>query len=34
MIVTDPATFTEPVELGKYWLALPGIEVLPFECIQ
>jgi hypothetical protein len=34
LIVTDPATFTEPVELGKYWLALPGIEVQPYECIN
>jgi len=33
MTVTDPATFTEPVELRKYWLALPGIQVQPYECL-
>jgi hypothetical protein len=32
MRVTDPATFTEPVEVGKTWLALPGIQVEPYEC--
>jgi len=30
--VTDPATFTEPVEREKYWLAVPGIEVQPYSC--
>ncbi len=33
MIVTDAATFNEPVRLTKYWLALAGIEVQPYECI-
>ncbi len=33
MTVTDPVTFTEPVELTKYWLALPGIQVQPYECL-
>ena len=33
MTVTDPVTFTEPVELVKYWLALPGIQVQPYGCI-
>ena len=32
MTVTDPATFTEPVELSKRWLALPGASVEPYEC--
>ena len=32
--VTDPATFTESVELEKYWLAVPGIEVRPYNCTQ
>ena len=32
MRVTDPATFTEPVEVSKYFLYVPGVEVLPFEC--
>ena len=32
MTVTDPATFTEPVDVGKTWLALPGIQVEPYEC--
>jgi len=34
MTVTDPATFTEPVEVGKTWLAIPGIQVEPYECIK
>ena len=32
MTVTDPATFTEPVSLEKYWLWLPDIEVGRYEC--
>ncbi len=32
MRVTDPATFTEPVELSKYFLYVPGVEVHPFDC--
>ena len=32
MTVTDPAIFTEPVELSKVWLALPGASVQPYEC--
>ena len=34
MTVTDPATFTEPVEVGKTWLALPGNQVEPYECVH
>ncbi len=34
MTVTDPATFTEPVELTKRWLALPGAQVQPYECAE
>ena len=32
MTVTDPATFTEPVQVGKTWLAISGVEVQPYEC--
>lgn len=32
MTVTDPATFTEPVEVGKTWLAISGVQVEPYEC--
>ena len=32
MTVTDPANFTAPVEVGKTWLAIPGVEVQPYEC--
>jgi len=32
LTVTDPATFTGPVELSKTWLALPGATVEPYEC--
>jgi len=32
MTVTDPATFTQPVVLTQYWLWLPGVTLLPYEC--
>ena len=32
--VTDPATFTEPVVLEQYWLWLPSVQLLPYECTQ
>jgi hypothetical protein len=32
MTVTDPATFTEPVVLRQYWLWLPSVTLLPYEC--
>ena len=32
MTVTDPATFSESVELEKYWLWIPDIEVGRYEC--
>ena len=32
MIVRDPVNFNEPVALQKYWLYIPGREVLPYEC--
>ena len=34
MTVTDPATFTEPVVLEQYWLWLPDVQLLPYECTQ
>jgi hypothetical protein len=30
--VTDPATFTEPVTLNKYWTWRPDEKIQPFEC--
>jgi hypothetical protein len=33
MTVTDPSTFTEPVELEKYWLYIPGVAVEPYRCL-
>jgi hypothetical protein len=33
LIVTDPTTFTAPVELTKRWLALPDAKVEPYECV-
>jgi hypothetical protein len=33
MTVTDPATFTEPVVLSKYWLWYPEVTVQPYECL-
>ena len=32
VIVTDPTTFTEPVELTKIWVWRPGEEVKPYIC--
>lgn len=32
MTVTDPATFTRPVVLQQYWLWLPSVTLLPYEC--
>jgi hypothetical protein len=32
MTVTDPATFTEPVTLSTYWIWIPGVELLPYQC--
>jgi Family of unknown function (DUF6152) len=34
MTVTDPATFTEPVHIGKTWLAISGVQVEPYECTK
>ena len=31
--VTDPATFTQPVVMGKTWIWLPDVKVEPYECI-
>ncbi|MCZ6639952.1 MAG: DUF6152 family protein [Gammaproteobacteria bacterium] len=30
--VTDAATFTEPVDIEKYWLAVPNVSVQPYKC--
>ena len=32
LTITDPATFTEPVTLRKYWTWRPDAQVRPFEC--
>ena len=32
MTVTDPVTFTRPVVLRQYWLWLPSVTLLPYEC--
>jgi hypothetical protein len=34
MIVDDPATFTEPVELSKFWLYVPGVTVQAYACVD
>lgn len=34
LTVTDPATFTEPVSLERYWLWRPGETIQPFECVE
>ena len=30
-VVTDPATFTAPARLTGEWMAIPGIEIQPFD---
>jgi hypothetical protein len=32
MTVTDAAVFTEPVTLGIYWIWVPDVEILSYEC--
>jgi hypothetical protein len=35
MTVTDPLTFTEPVNLaGAYWINVPGEQIKPYECVM
>jgi hypothetical protein len=34
LTVTDPATFTEPVTLRKYWTWRPGEELQRFDCVE
>jgi len=34
MTITDSAIFTEPVELEKYWLYIPGVTVEPYRCVS
>ena len=32
MTVTDPATFTRPVDLGKHWIWVPSVKLQRFSC--
>ena len=32
VLVTDPATFTEPVLLDRLWLWVPGVQVERYDC--
>jgi hypothetical protein len=32
MTVTDPETFTKPVDLGKHWIYLPDVRLQKFAC--
>ena len=32
--VTDPPTFTEAVTLSTYWIYVPGVALLPYECAE
>jgi hypothetical protein len=34
MTVTDPATFTEPLELKRSWVWRPGETVKPYNCVE
>ena len=34
LIITDPATFTEPVTRGRHWLWRPGESIQLFECVE
>ncbi len=32
VVLTDPATFTEPATMNGVWFWKPGEEIKPFEC--
>ena len=32
VLITDPATFTEPVLLDRFWLWVPGRQVEQYNC--
>jgi hypothetical protein len=34
MTITDPATFTEPIELKRSWVWRPGETVKPYNCVE
>ena len=34
MTITDPATFTAPLELKRSWVWRPGETVKPYNCIE
>ncbi len=34
MTVTDPATFTQPLELTRSWVWRPGETVKPYNCVE
>ena len=34
LTVADPATFTEEVTLSTYWIYVPGVELLPYQCAE
>jgi hypothetical protein len=34
MTITDPATFTEPLELKRSWVWRPGETVKPYNCVE
>jgi hypothetical protein len=34
LTVTDPPTFTEPVTVSTYWIYVPGVELLPYQCAE
>jgi Family of unknown function (DUF6152) len=34
LTVTDPANFTEPVTLRNFWIWVPEVEILPYECSE
>jgi hypothetical protein len=34
MTVTDPATFTAPLELKRSWVWRPGETVKPYNCVD
>jgi hypothetical protein len=34
MTITDPATFSSPVELKRLWVWRPGETVKPYNCVE
>jgi hypothetical protein len=34
LTISDPVVLTEPVELKRSWIQVPGEKVIPFKCVE